>query len=95
MREEKSGSEKPRPTGDHDSLERENKQLREILGRTRPLLEKGKKAEEKLKETKATLARISEPPLIYGTLLGLGKDGARVVYSGHRERWRSSRLLRA
>jgi proteasome-associated ATPase len=83
MREEKIGSEKPGPAGDYDSLERENKQLRDVLGKTKPLLEKGKKAEEELKETKATLARISEPPLIYGTLLGLGNDGARVVYSGH------------
>jgi proteasome-associated ATPase len=69
-------------------LEQENKELREALDKTRALLEKGKKTAELLAAAQTRLAGIGKPPLIYGTLLRVGDDGARVVYSG-----RSSQML--
>jgi len=83
MGNKKTDHEEPLPAKNDRYLERENKVLREKLTRTVPLLERGKKAEVELQMARATLEKINNPPLIYGTLLRVEENGARVVYSGH------------
>ena len=80
MREKDSGSEVFNESERSRNLKQENERLRDKLLQARPLLEKGREAEEALKAAKATF---NEQPLIYGTLLSLEEERARVVYSGH------------